>query len=59
MVKTRLYNAEDVGLIPGQGAKIPYASWAKNTKTENRSNVMTNSIKTKKKKALKNKYTNI
>ena len=30
MVKTSPSNAGDVGLIPGQGAKIPHASWPKN-----------------------------
>ena len=28
--KTSLSNAEDVGSIPGWGAKIPYALWPKN-----------------------------
>ena len=45
MVKTLLSsNAGGTGLTPGQGAKIPRASWPKN-----RSNVVTNSIKTLKK----------
>ena len=34
------------GLILGWGAKILHASWPKNLKTENRSNIVTNSIKT-------------
>ena len=34
-------------MIPGWGAKIPHASWPK-TKTRNRSNIVTNSIKTSK-----------
>ena len=43
-------------MIPGQEAKIPHASWPK---TQNRSNIVTNSIKTFKmfhikKKSLKN-----
>ena len=38
-------NERDVGSIPDQGAKIPHASQPK-TKTENRSNIVTNSIKT-------------
>ena len=29
-VKTSLSNAGSVGSIPGQGAKIPHASWPKN-----------------------------
>ena len=29
VVKTLPFNAEGVGLIPGQGAKIPHASWPK------------------------------
>ena len=30
MVKTSCSNAVDVGKIPGQKAKIPYALWPKN-----------------------------
>ena len=33
-------------MIPGQGAKIPHASWPKNQNIKNRSNVVTNSIST-------------
>ena len=40
-VKTSPSNAESAGLILGQRAKIPYVSWPKN-----RSNIVTNSIKT-------------
>ena len=29
-VKTSPSSAGDAGLIPGQGAKIPHASWSKN-----------------------------
>ena len=29
MVKTPPFNAGDVGLMPGLGAKIPLASWSK------------------------------
>ena len=36
-------NAGDVGSIPGQGAKIPHASWTKN---QNINNIITDSIKT-------------
>ena len=32
MVKTLLSNAGGAGLIPGQGTKIPHASWLKNPK---------------------------
>ena len=52
-------NAGGVGSIPGWGATIPHASQPKKTKTQNRSNVVTNSIKTlkngphQKKKSLK------
>ena len=48
-------------MIPGQGDKIPHASWPKNQNINNRSNVVTNSIHTlkmvhiKKKKALQRK----
>ena len=59
MGKTSPFNAGGASVIPGQGTKIPHASWPK-AKTENRSNIVTNSIKTlktvhikKKKKQLK------
>ena len=32
MVKTSPFNAEAMGLIPGQGAKIPHVLWPKNQK---------------------------
>ena len=32
MVKTLPFNADSVGSIPGQGAKITHASWPKNIK---------------------------
>ena len=48
------------GSIPGQGAKIPHASWPKKTKHKKINNIVTNSIKIskivhvkKKKKSLK------
>ena len=50
-------------MIPGQGDKIPHASWPKNQNINNRSNVVTNSIHTlkmvhiKKKKSLTEKKT--
>ena len=60
MVKTSLSNAGGAGSIPGQGVRIPYASWWKNKKPENRNNIVTNLVQTLKmvhiKKAiLKNK----
>ena len=39
-------NAGDVGLIPGGGAKIPHALGLKNQNMNNRSKIVTNSIKT-------------
>ena len=47
MVKTLpSNNAGGAGLIPGQGTKIPHALRPKKTKTENKCNIVTNSIKT-------------
>ena len=48
MVKTSPSNAAGVDAIPGQGAKIPHPSWPKKKKRNinNRSNIVTNSIKT-------------
>ena len=43
LVKNLLSNAEGVGLIPGQGAKIPHALWTKQTLKKRRSNIVTNS----------------
>ena len=45
VVKTLPSNAGCAGSIPGQGAKISHASWSKN-QTKNRSNIVTNSVKT-------------
>ena len=45
MIKTLPSNAQNAGSIPGQGAKIPHASRPTN-KIQNRSNTLTNSIKT-------------
>ena len=45
MVKTLLSNAGGVGLIPGQGVKIPHASWPKNQNINNRINIVTKSIR--------------
>ena len=44
MVKTLPSNAGAAGSIPGEEAKIPRASGQK-TKMQNRSNIVTNSIK--------------
>ena len=49
MVRTPPSNAGAVGSIPSQGAKIAHASWPK-TKARSRSNTVTASIKTLKKK---------
>ena len=46
MVKTLPSNAGSAGLIPGQGVKIPHASRPKNQNINNRSNIVTKSIKT-------------
>ena len=43
VVRTSPSSAEDVGSIPGQGAKIPHTSQPK--KHKKRSNSVTNSIK--------------
>ena len=51
-VKTLPSNAGVAGAIPGQGAKIPDALPPKN-QTQNRSNTVTNSIKTLKVVTLK------
>ena len=64
MVKTSSDNAGGVGSIPGQGTKIPHALQPK-TPNLNRSNIVTNSIKTFKmvhilkifKNSMKNKVT--
>ena len=49
MVRAVPSNAEGKGSIPGQGAKIPHASRPKNQNKpqnpQNRSNIITNSIK--------------
>ena len=44
VVKTSPSNTAGAGLIPGQGAKIPYGLWLKKkkqNKTENRKNIVT------------------
>ena len=45
VVKTCPSNAAGVGSMLGQGAKIPYASQSRNQTINNRSNIITNSIK--------------
>ena len=58
MVKTLpSNNAGGAGLIPGQGTKIPHALRPKKTKTENKCNIVTNSIKTLKIKKKKKEIT--
>ena len=58
MVQTSPSNMGVVCSIPGQGVKIPHVLWPKNQNINNRSNIVTNSIKTLKvvlvKKLLKN-----
>ena len=46
VVGTSPSNAWGVGSIPGRGAKIPYALWLKKQNINNRSNSVTNSVKT-------------
>ena len=59
MVKTLSSNAEGVGSIPGQGAKIPHASWPKNQNIKQKQycNKFNKDFKNgpHKKKSLKNK----
>ena len=60
MIKTSPSKAGGAGSIPGQGVNIPHASGPKNQNIKNRSNIVTNSIKTfkmvhRKKKILKKK----
>ena len=46
VVKTSPCNTEDTGSIPVGETKIPHASGPKNQNIKNRSNIVTNSIKT-------------
>ena len=62
MVKALLSNARGEGSFPGQGTKIPLPFSSQKTKTQNRNNIVTNSLKSlkmvhiqKKKKKLKKK----
>ena len=45
MVKTSPPNPGGAGLIPAQRDKIPHASWPKKKNINNRSNVVTDSMK--------------
>ena len=45
LVKNLLSNAEAVGLIPGQGAKIPHALWTKNIKEKKKKKQYCNKFK--------------
>ena len=54
MVRTFPSNAESMSSIPGQGVRIPHASWPKNQSIKNRSSIVTNSIKTLKMVHIKN-----
>ena len=55
MVKTSPSNAGAVGLIPGWEAKVPRTLRAKELRTENRSSIVTNTIKTLKMVHIKKK----
>ena len=62
MVKTLPSSARGAGSFPGQGTKIPLPFSSQKTKTENRNNIITNSVvfkngphPKKKKKSLKKK----
>ena len=46
VVKTSHSSAGDVGSISGQGDKIPHTLWSKRQNVDNRSNIVTNLIKT-------------
>ena len=50
VVKTSPFNAGDAGLIPGQGAKIPHASWRKNQNIKQKQfcNIVNKHLKKKK-----------
>ena len=55
VIKTSPSNAGGARSIPGQGAMIPHASWPNPRKTQNRSNIVINSIKAKKMVHIKKK----
>ena len=46
MVETLPFNAGDMGSVSGQEAKIPHVLLPKHQNINNRSNIVTNSIKT-------------
>lgn len=46
VVMTSSSSVGDVGLIPGQGAKIPHPLWPENKIIKIRNNMVTNSTKT-------------
>ena len=54
LLKTSPFNAGDAGSISAHGIKISYALWLK-TKTLNRNNIVTHSIKTLKMVHIKKK----
>ena len=55
VVKTSSSNIESIGLIPGQGAKIPHTLWPEHQNIKISSNMVTNSIKTLKMVHIKRK----
>ena len=54
LVKTSPSNAGSTDSISGQGARFPHALQPKNQNLRNRSNIVTNSIKTSKQSMTKN-----
>ena len=54
MVKASPSNAGGAGSIPGQGEKIPHASWPQNVKQKQ--HIVTNSIKTLKTVKIKKSF---
>ena len=59
MDKTSLSNTGGMRSIHGWEAKIPHASWQRIHKTQNRSNTVTNTIKTLKKVHIEKSLENI
>ena len=56
MVKTSSSSAGGAASIPGQGAKIPHMPGGQKSKTQNGSNIVTNSIMTFKMAHIKKKF---
>ena len=56
VVKNLLSHGRDVVSIPGQGTKIPHVSWLKTQNINNRSNIVTDSIKTLKRVHIKKTF---